>query len=245
MKKVLFGVAAAALLVPAGANADWNYTICAPGAAAPAYTACASANVSFMPTVTGGQILLKVKNTGLFYNNAEYNTWGYAITGIGIEAPTVPNPDLVGVSTIGAVENVGNAQNDWNFSTNIDGFFVEAGASSTGANGGIWGCYGTAGGSYFRTCGDGEWVQFAFSTSATEWAPAEGSRVWLAMRGQSGYEGDSYRCSDDPAASNGADCYFSDGDGGVDTTTPEPISLVLLGSGLLGLAGVRSRRRRS
>jgi hypothetical protein len=73
------------------------------------------------------------------------------------------------------------------------------------------------------------------------WNAADAT-VSFAMRGQSGYDGDSYRCSDDPAVTNGnGGCDW--GGGSTDSTVPEPISLVLLGSGLLGLAGVRNRRR--
>ena len=37
---------------------------------------------------------------------------------------------------------------------------------------------------------------------------------------------------------------FDDGGGGTDSTVPEPFTMVLLGSGLLGLGGVKLRRRR-
>jgi hypothetical protein len=69
--------------------------------------------------------------------------------------------------------------------------------------------------------------------------------VSFAMRGQSGENaGISYRCSDDPAATNGnSGCDW--GGGTNDSTVPEPISMVLLGSGLLGLAGFGARRRRN
>jgi len=239
MRKILV-VAVAALLMPAAAQAD-TFSVCAPGSVHPSFHACASATVSFVGDATGGNIILQVRNLGLFNAGVESQAWGYAITGIGITAPEIANPSWVGVE---GTEEVGDAAGGWDFATSFMGFQVQAGGqTSSGTNGGIWGCYGTPGaGPYFKTCEEGEFVTFTFRTTNTNWN-GDNALVSFAMRGQSGYEGDSYRCSDDPTATNGnGGCEWGTGEGS-GSTVPEPISLVLLGSGLLGLAGVRSRRR--
>jgi hypothetical protein len=220
---------AAALTFPAGAaNADVP-THCAPSDPA-GFFACASMLVSF--DATTGVITVKIQNTDVWAEDMGLNPagWGYSITGFGIQAPELgAGVTLVGDPTIeGSVDIEGTPADEWDFTTNVNGFFVEAGASSGGVNGGILGCNDEFGNQWFRTCSGGVntgYVVFQFDTELTDLDLAE---VELVMRAQGGPV--SYRCADP--------------DGCTPTLTPEPISMLLLGTGLFGVGGVHLRRRR-
>lgn len=249
MRKLLVGLIAASALVPAGQAAADTFGICAPGAGS-TFMACASANVFYTANGGGGGVItLQVKNLGLQSGGVFSNTLGYAITGIGITAPSIANPTWGGIDVSNAQVFGVNPELEWSFTQLFDGFAVQAGAATTGAGGGIWGCAGPgAGGKYLRTCDGGqyanEFVEFTFNTTADSWNTVP-MTVSFAMRGQSGEEaGVSYRCSEDAQGGSGQGGCAWDGGGSNDSTVPEPVSMVLLGSGLLGLAGIRSRRRR-
>ena len=171
MKKLLVGLMAAAVMMPAGeAAADGTFSVCAPGAGSSLY-ACASANVNFLPNVdptTGGRIVLQVTNQGLWNGSVFSTTLGYAITGIGITHPTILNPALDDIA--GDASVVGTPEDQWDFVTTFDGFSVQAGAATDGGvNGGIWSCAGPGAGSeYYRTCNE-QYVEFTFTTDSQNW----------------------------------------------------------------------------
>ena len=236
MRKVLAGLAAALLLVPAQVEAA-NY--CAPGSTG-SFMACASINVSF--DASSKQLVVEVTNMDLWAIAQGYNPAGhsYAVVGFGIEAPAITgNVDLIGVEALGGATEVGD-KTGWSITTNLSGFEVYTGAETdNGINGGILGCNGTLS-DYFRTCAGGVntgVVRFTFQTEMTEWAANE---VLLSLRAQDPNGVDlSYRCSDDPAATNGAGCATTTGD----STVPEPVTVLLFGSGLAVIATATRRRR--
>jgi hypothetical protein len=82
----------------------------------------------------------------------------------------------------------------------------------------------------FRTCGTDAMIEFAFSTPTILDAESfEGGSITNV-----GVDGNSYRC----------DFYGSDGCVLESTVTPEPATMLLVGTGLAGLGGWSRRRRR-
>lgn len=238
MRKVLAGLAAALILVPAQVQAAYY---CAPGSTG-SFMACASINVSF--DASSKQIIVEVTNEDLWAIAQGYNPTGhaYAFTGFGVEGPPIMGAiSLVGVEALGGA-TMGGDKTGWSITTDLSGFGVYTGAETdNGVNGGILGCNGTHS-DYFRTCAAGVttgFVRFTFQTEMTEWAAND---VMLALRAQDPGDMDiSYRCSDDPTATNGVPCGSTNGD----STVPEPVTVLLLGSGLAAVAAARRRRQDS
>lgn len=255
IRKPLLVAAIAAAVTPAAARASDPQTICA-GSDAPGYYACASVTVDYV----GGQIVLGVQNLDSWMSpDMTGSETGYLLNGIGLTGfPTLAPDAFAGTFSVGTAGDVWIRDGDlatqggyWDFSTAIGGsgggigsLLVDAGSETSQSQlGALLGCtpagapdrYG------FRTCAPdfSGYLTFAFDTNLTE---AEFNAItWrYSLRGIAGPEGVSFKCGPGFTYDNGTprEC-------GPPTVTPEPVGLLLMATGLLGVAFVGRRRRRS
>lgn len=177
------------------------------------------------------------------------NTGGSVITRIGLTAPIpiTPNSALTvfssGAQTVGSPSTPWKLRNPGGLGGTIEltaGLAPAPGETGSVA-GGIAGCNAPYGGfpsSYYRTCGPasyGGWVGFFFTTS-NDWSANSAEVAFLTQRSVvadvNGYRG--FECGS--VAGGGRDeC---------PVVTPEPVTMLLLGSGLAGIGGVGVIRRR-
>jgi hypothetical protein len=201
---------------------------------------CASVQVETQAIMGGGtQVFLRVRNlqgTSLFDSTA-----GSLLTKIGLITPHIEGAGNLVVSTQGAAVGAGDPAGLWNIQNspgpgNIGGVVEFSAGASNNKNGAILGCDPSNANNvttFFRTCdstGNTGWVVFSFTTT-NSWNATDAQ---IAFKVQSvGPQDYSLECRTD----NGS-CVTTT------TVTPEPLSMILMGSGLAGIAAVHRRRRR-
>lgn len=164
--------------------------------------------------------------------------YGYRIAGLGLTAPELFDVSDASITAVGGATEAGDAEAEWTKElTGTGSETLYFGTATQGSEGGIQGCHDPNNTTepYFETCVDGAnegWVVFSFTTS-NDWTADEASIAYKIMS-----INDSENGTDESLSCPNGDLSCTT------TTVPEPISMILMGTGLAGLGAVRHRRRK-